>query len=966
MGPHRPEERRVRLLMKALRVSGAALFVALAAIAGWYPTALRLDVATIGIGWLLGVVPGALALVAAVVAGIVHHHESWRDLVPVVSGAVAGFGTAWYARRLRPGDRLPSRTAARLLVLAAAALVLGTVEHLLSAPHRQFDFVATLLPALGLLCGMLMVAAVACRPRNADIGPVFVAVVASAVTVMMVLVTIGLWERQDEDLLHSTADAASIGFLSTLAEEMNIITAKSDTSLTEPFTPERFPSLMQTIVFGHEAIPAAALVEVHDGRPAVLATVSALGGEFEQAMSDWTLSATEGLRSTVDSGVLTYLGMAALPQPSGGNAAHLAYATPLAPVAGQSTDAARVLVVPISVPVMLRSSLAPTLANDDEAVVVTVYVGAGADLKVVTSTGAAPEPFTPVDVAPADRTGTMAMSAMSINDTEFLFVAEPGADFGTPLSLRRTVIALELVAGVLVVAVVLVNGDHRTRRERDRVRREALLSAALAGSPGWTAIVDRNDRVVMDNANDMGVGPGGDVRRGPLWVADVDATTELLALLVQARAGTAASMQHVWSDPSDPSRAMRIFEIEARPLPDADLVYLQCVDVTEHRDRAMRTAQSERMEAIGVLAGGLAHDFNNLLFITLGYLQMLERQPNITDDPQSAVYVQRAIEAVERGAVVAKSLLSFARSQPLTAVPINLRQFLDDLRPLIEQALGAAHRLDVRAVGDGLDVIVDPGRLSSSILNTVFNARDAMEGRGEVEIRIERCVAAPVGGDASSMIAISVRDSGRGMPPEVVARAFEPFFTTKRVGSGTGLGLSTLYSFAHQSGGWAAIESTDGGGTTVTIFLPPALEHHPNDAPHRPARRATRALVVDDESALAELVAGWLDDMGMETRVATSPDAAISTAETFQPELLVSDANLGASIDGLELARILVQRDPALLVVFMTGFSDRIRALQAAGVATLAKPFSRDDLVASLSTHLGERLVDPHRDGAAS
>jgi len=950
--------------MKALRVGGVALFVALAAAAGWYPTALRFDVAAVGIGWLLGVVPGVLGTVAMAVAAIVRHHDSWRDLVPVGTAVVAGTGTTWYARRLRPSDRLPSRTAARLLVLAVVALVLGELEHVLSSPHTAMEPLAGLLPALGLLCGMLMVAAVACRPRNTDIGPVFVAVVASAVTVAIVLVTIALWERQDEDLLHATSDAASIGFLSALAEEMNIITTKADTSPSEPFTVDRFPALMQTIVFGHEAIPAAHLVEVSPTGSATVSSVSALGGEFEAAMSDWIDLADPGLQTTAASGVLTYLGMASLPQPAGGNAAYLVYAAPLAPADDQPDDTSRLLVVPMSVPVTLRSSLAPTLASDADAIV-TLYTGSGPDTLVVTSTGATVEPFTTVEVPPADRTGTMALSTMSINDTEFTFVAEPGVDFGTPLSLRRMVIALEIVAGVLVVAVVLINGDHRTRHERDRLRREGLLAAALAGSPGWTAIVDGDGRVVMDNGSDLGVRAGGGIDRAPLWADDADASAEVAAALVAARSGTATNVQHVWSAPDDPSRAMRILEIAARPLPEPGLVYLQCVDVTEHRDRAMRTAQSERMEAIGVLAGGLAHDFNNLLFITLGYLQMLERQHTITDDPQSHVYVQRAIEAVERGAVVAKSLLSFARSQPLTAVPINLGQFLDDLRPLIEQALGSAHRLDMRTVGDHLDVVVDPGRLSSSILNTIFNARDAMEGRGEVEIRVERCVAAPVGGDAATVIGLSVRDTGRGMPAEVAARAFEPFFTTKRIGSGTGLGLSTLYSFAQQSGGWAAIESTEGSGTTVTLFLPPALEHLPDEVRQRPARTATRALIVDDEAALAELVAGWLEDLGMETRVATTPDAAIAAAETFRPELLVSDANLGAAIDGLELARILVQRDPALLVVFMTGFSDRIRALQAAGVATLAKPFSRDDLVVSLSTHLGDRLVGPGQPGGA-
>jgi two-component system CheB/CheR fusion protein len=338
---------------------------------------------------------------------------------------------------------------------------------------------------------------------------------------------------------------------------------------------------------------------------------------------------------------------------------------------------------------------------------------------------------------------------------------------------------------------------------------------------------------------------------------------------------------------------------------------------------------------------------------------MLERQPKINTDPQAMSYVGRAIEAVERGATVAKSLLSLARSQPLASVPVNIRQFVAELRPLIEQALGSSHQLVIDITDDELDVMVDRGRLSSGLLNIVFNARDAMEGRGTLEVRAEHCTAAPVGGEAMPAVALSVRDTGRGMSPEVLARAFEPFFTTKQIGSGTGLGLSTLYSFAQQSGGWATIDSSEGVGTTVTVFLPPVIvPSTSDDVPRPPARTATRALVVDDETALADLVAGWLEDLGMDTRVAHDPDEAIRLAGEFHPELLVSDANLGTEVDGLELARRMVELEPSLLVVFMTGFSERIKALQAAGVATLAKPFSRDDLAQNLRTHLGDRLPE--------
>ena len=252
---------------------------------------------------------------------------------------------------------------------------------------------------------------------------------------------------------------------------------------------------------------------------------------------------------------------------------------------------------------------------------------------------------------------------------------------------------------------------------------------------------------------------------------------------------------------------------------------------------------------IGVLAGGLAHDFNNLLFITLGYLQMLERQPIVANDDQASTFVSRAVEAVERGATVAKSLLSFARSQPLEASAINMHSFLADLRPLVDQAIHGAHDLHLDVQGDGLDVVVDPGRPSSGLLNIVFNARDAMDHKGSITIRVTRGEATTSDGVVREMVAITVTDTGKGMSPEVAARAFEPFFTTKQRGQGTGLGLSMAFGYANQIGGHIKIYSEAGQGTTVRMYLPRArdAEDVETDIEPGPATGGTETvLVVDD------------------------------------------------------------------------------------------------------------------------
>lgn len=951
------------------KVAGAFLAGALAVATTVWPSPLRLDLALLTAAATVGALPAVAATITHAAVALVRDHSS-AAAVDLLVGLATAFAAAAVLRRSPRRVVLPSRAAARLLPLIPLAIAAGVANSELV--HRGEPLAAQhlLLSPIKVLAALLLAAAIVRGPRRGrEAGPVFLSAAAAFVATSIIIATVAMWERQDESLLHSTADATKVSFVDALSKEINTIDTKAQSSASEPITADGFAKTVRSTVYGNQAIAGMQLLDLApDGTVTVQAQLSTQGLDFEAGAEAWLQQNGASLDKAVRNGVVSYIGLAELPHPTLGAAPVLVYASPILDAAGRAPNAhARILSAAFSVPVMLGSASVPTIAFTSEAIV-TLYLelsegqavpvwsthGSIGDSGSAQSSGFAPEP------APQDLTGVTALTdPLAIGDYAIVFAAEPGVDFGTPSDFRRLVLLLEAVLAAFLIAMVLVNGDHRARREKERLRREALLASALEGSAGWTCIIDPHDRVVMSNSDPHSLPPGAPIGSSSLWSEHPEQAKAVNDLIHAARLGTPGSLQHVWSDGLDPTHAIRIFEVDARPLPDPSLVYLQVVDVTESRDRAMRTAQSERMEAIGVLAGGLAHDFNNLLFITLGYLQMLERQPKISGDPQANSYVGRAIEAVERGATVAKSLLSLARSQPLASVPVNIRQFLGDIRPLIEQALGTAHQLQIDVVDDDLDVMVDRGRLSSGLLNLVFNARDAMEGRGRLEIRAEHCVAAPVGGEAMPAIALSVRDTGKGMSPEVLARAFEPFFTTKQVGSGTGLGLSTLYSFAQQSGGWATIESAEGVGTTVTVFLPPVIVPSPgDDVPLPPSRSATRALVVDDERALADLVAGWLEDLGMDTRVAHDPDEAIRLAEEFHPELLVSDANLGAEIDGLELARRMVELEPSLLVVFMTGFSERIKALQAAGVATLAKPFSRDDLAANLRSHLGDRLPD--------
>ena len=532
---------------------------------------------------------------------------------------------------------------------------------------------------------------------------------------------------------------------------------------------------------------------------------------------------------------------------------------------------------------------------------------------------------------------------------------------------RRVIAVLVVVAGwVTSVVVIVVVGRRVVARER-RSRR-AVIDAALASSPGVALFFDRNRRVVAANDAVARHSGGDSVGREvveALGIGDDPIARGVLDdLMTKVLAGETT---HAELSDEDDDGSMRILEVEGHSIgSEKPLGFLQVVDATERRGRAMRSAQSERMEALGALAGGLAHDFNNLLFVTLGNLQLMAMNDVVADDEKLSKFVSRSMSAVERGAEITKSLLAVARSQPLEETTVSVNDLVKGVLPLVRQALGAGRAVTFDTGDDDLRLLVDAGRLSSCLLNLAFNARDAMGPTGTLTIAVRRLEpeeldpawAVP----SNEYLSLSVSDDGSGMPEEVAARAFEPFFTTKRAGSGTGLGLATVYAFARQSGGTATLTSRLGAGTTVSLLLP---VHDPDsvaatDAPRRRAGR--RVVVADDEESLAEMVAAWLIDVGIDARFATAPKAALELVEEFRPDVLLSDANFGEEMDGIELAKLAVAIEPDLAVVFMTGYSSSMRTLQELGERTLAKPFSREDLYMALSPYLAD-VSSVHKTG---
>ena len=549
----------------------------------------------------------------------------------------------------------------------------------------------------------------------------------------------------------------------------------------------------------------------------------------------------------------------------------------------------------------------------------------------------------------ADLLGPLIVVVLTLVAVEVTRQIWQNGDENPRLSTVALVFMLEALAGGAVLAVLLQGANAQFQMTRERRQRESLLEAALDATPGVSLVFDANLRVRTGNLR---------VREG-LDPADQPPVLEVLRIppdsvpgrmVVEALERTLAG-EAAYAEIPDPrgdggDGEMRIVEVETYPVfssTDDRLGFLHMADTTERRMRAMRSAQAERMESLGALAGGLAHDFNNLLFVTLGNLQLMMMNETVANDEQLAKFVARSISAVERGAEITRSLLAVARSQPLEETAVAVGDLVKGVLPLVKQAMGEGRIVETEIEDPNVELMVDSGRLSSCILNLTFNARDAMGPTGRVIIAARR---------AGGYLELSVSDDGSGMTPDVVARAFEPFFTTKRAGSGTGLGLATVYAFAKQSGGNAHLESRVGVGTKVTLSLPIHVsgEEGPSMSPAR--RDARKVVVADDEQSLAELVAAWLIDLGIDARFATTPKAALELIEDFEPDILISDANFGEEMDGLELARLATAILPDLVVVFMTGFSTSMRSLQEQGEHTLAKPFSRDDLFAALGPYL--------------
>ena len=354
--------------------------------------------------------------------------------------------------------------------------------------------------------------------------------------------------------------------------------------------------------------------------------------------------------------------------------------------------------------------------------------------------------------------------------------------------------------------------------------------------------------------------------------------------------------------------------------------------------------QSQRLEAIGQLTGGVAHDFNNLLMIVSGSAHRLRR--DIVDEKQVRL-LDAITTATQRGESLTRQLLSFSRRQTLQPSVIELAGWLRELREMLSRSLRGDIEIRVLPAKRSCLVKVDPSELELALLNLAVNARDAMPSGGTLTITTKPIVLrgkASEDGLSGEFVAIRVADTGEGIPPDVLPRVFEPFFTTKDVGKGTGLGLSQVYGFAKQSGGAATITSTAKRGTAITLFLPRSFETP--EQPHEPSPAigaglpAGTVLLVEDNTEVIEVARGYFADLGFTVREAMSAQDGLERIEREGDiDLVFSDILMPGGLNGLELAKLLRSRFPRIVVLLTTGYSSGAQDAVREGFEVLRKPY---------------------------
>ena len=538
------------------------------------------------------------------------------------------------------------------------------------------------------------------------------------------------------------------------------------------------------------------------------------------------------------------------------------------------------------------------------------------------------------------------------------------------------------------IAAQMGGAIARLRTTDELVRMRALLEAAIAQTPAGVIMADAPDgriRLVNDAALAIRGGTRTSLADIPaelhparwrtFWPDETPVAPEELPLSRALRHGEASSNVELFIERDDGER--RWVLAQAAPVRDpAGRIIAGVVvfpDITDlkraEEERASleaQLAQSQKMESIGQLAGGVAHDFNNMLTAIIGYCELLGR--SLLGDRAALRNLGRIRDAADRAAALTSQLLAFSRKHVVSPRVVSLNDGIARLGDLLSRLISEDVELRFVAAPDLWPVKVDPTHVDQIIVNLVTNARDALPGGGLLTIE-----TANVSVDAGyarthrearegDFVMLAVSDNGIGMDPATAQRVFEPFFTTKPSGQGTGLGLATAYGVVKQAGGFIGVYTEPDIGTTLKVYLPRTTEEPSDAVEQRPARvtrsRGERILVVEDQAAVRALVAEILSEEGYQVLSAGDPVEALTLArlEAGPIDLLLTDVVL-PRMNGRELYQLLLASRSALRALFMSGYTDNVIARHGVldrGLAFLQKPFTAQDLLARVREVLGD------------
>jgi two-component system cell cycle sensor histidine kinase/response regulator CckA len=514
--------------------------------------------------------------------------------------------------------------------------------------------------------------------------------------------------------------------------------------------------------------------------------------------------------------------------------------------------------------------------------------------------------------------------------------------------------------------------DMRARDDREAGRiAEMRFARFFHNTPMAIASIDRKGRIGLANARFVmlfGKESPGELRgRRPAELVQEGDRAALSATVDAALAGQSDIPAVNAGLAAAPERSARLFVspiLEGENAEDAAVLY--ALETTEQRALEAQFAQSQKMQAVGQLAGGIAHDFNNVLTAIIGFSDLLLTSHRPTDP--SFQDIMNIKQNANRAAGLVRQLLAFSRRQTLRPRVVELDEVLTEISVLLDRLLGETVKLEVKHGRDLWPIKADLNQLEQVIVNLAVNARDAMPDGGKLTIRTENVPAATSvkfqeqGFRPGDYVLLEVADTGTGMPPAVVEKIFEPFFSTKEVGKGTGLGLSTVYGIVKQTGGYIYVDSKEGSGTTFRILLPRHIAEPEEKA--EPAKAApsgdltgnARILLVEDEEAVRAFAGRALSARGYTVFEAASGPEALELMNGMSEgvDLVISDVVM-PGMDGPTLLRELRRRQPAMRIIFMSGYAEDAfeRHLPAEETFSfLPKPFTLKELATTVKATL--------------